>query len=292
MPRFYCPAPLQTGLALGLPAGAARHVQVLRLQPGDVITLFNGEGGEFDASITRMGRSDVDVEVGAHRPLEREAPRAVHLLAGITANERMDWLVEKATELGVASITPLMAERAVQTYPVRADGEKLTAEDVRAALLRLDPALEDAARMLGRSPVAVVLTVTLRQARTAAIGGGLTGALLIGAAQGYWIAYWRIPSFIVTLAGMLVFRGLTLWLQDDTFIKLKPTIVNCLFGVILGGGLLLAINETIHPDFKTPIPSGNPIIQIAEPFDGVDNSYMVTPCLAHIFQKNHFSHCK
>ncbi|ALK90396.1 16S rRNA (uracil(1498)-N(3))-methyltransferase [Limnohabitans sp. 63ED37-2] len=113
MPRFYCPAPLATGLSLSLPAGAARHVQVLRLQPGDVITLFNGEGGEFDATVTRMGRSDVEVEVGAHHAVEREAARAVHLLAGITANERMDWLVEKATELGVASITPLVAERSV-----------------------------------------------------------------------------------------------------------------------------------------------------------------------------------
>ena len=113
MPRFHCPAPLQTGLALSLPAGAARHVQVLRLQPGAVITLFNGEGGEFDATVTRMGRSDVEVEVGAHHAIEREAPLAIHLLAGITANERMDWLVEKATELGVASITPLVAERSV-----------------------------------------------------------------------------------------------------------------------------------------------------------------------------------
>jgi 16S rRNA (uracil1498-N3)-methyltransferase len=113
MPRFYCPAPLDTGLTLSLPAGAARHVQVLRMQPGDVITLFNGEGGEFNATVTRMGRSDVDVEVGTHHPVERETTRAVHLLAGITANERMDWLVEKATELGVASITPLVAERSV-----------------------------------------------------------------------------------------------------------------------------------------------------------------------------------
>jgi 16S rRNA (uracil1498-N3)-methyltransferase len=113
MPRFYCPTPLATGLALSLPPGAARHVQVLRLQPGDVITLFNGEGGEFDATVTRMGRSDVAVEVGAHRLVERETARAVHLLAGITANDRMDWLVEKATELGVASITPLVAERSV-----------------------------------------------------------------------------------------------------------------------------------------------------------------------------------
>jgi len=120
MPRFHCPLPLATGDLVDLPAGAARHVQVLRLQPGAVITLFTGgatgahpEGGEFEATVTRMGRSDVQVEVGAHHALEREAPRAVHLLAGITANERMDWLVEKATELGAASLTPLLAERSV-----------------------------------------------------------------------------------------------------------------------------------------------------------------------------------
>ena len=119
MPRFHCPAPLATGAEIDLPPGAARHVQVLRLQPGDGITLFHGgqdadsPGGEFDATVLRMGRSDVRVQVGAHHAIEREAPRAVHLLAGITANERMDWLVEKATELGVASITPLLAERSV-----------------------------------------------------------------------------------------------------------------------------------------------------------------------------------
>lgn len=117
MPRFHCPVDLATGLEIELPAGAARHVQVLRMQPGEAITLFHGgahgPGGEFDACITHMGRSSVRVQVGAHHATEREAPRAVHLLAGITANERMDWLVEKATELGVASITPLLAERSV-----------------------------------------------------------------------------------------------------------------------------------------------------------------------------------
>jgi len=98
---------------VSLPPSAARHVQVLHLQPGDGITLFNGEGGEFAATVTRMGRSDVDVSIGAHTPLEREAPCAVHVLAGITANERMDWLVEKATELGAVSLTPITAERSV-----------------------------------------------------------------------------------------------------------------------------------------------------------------------------------
>ena len=119
MPRFYCPTPLITGELLELPAGAARHVQVLRLQPGDGITLFNGgpgrvsSGGEFEATVTRMGRSDVQVQVGAHQPVEREAARVVHLAVGMPANDRMDWLVEKATELGVASIQPLMTERSV-----------------------------------------------------------------------------------------------------------------------------------------------------------------------------------
>ena len=113
MPRFYCPAPLASGDSLELPPGAARHVQVLRLQPGAPITLFNGAGGEFEAVVEKMGRSDVAVRVGRQQPVEREAPRAVHLAVGMPANERMDWLVEKATELGVASIQPLVAARSV-----------------------------------------------------------------------------------------------------------------------------------------------------------------------------------
>lgn len=106
--------PLATGDALDLPAGAARHVQVLRLQPGDAITLFAGDGGgEFDAVVTRMGRNAVAVAVGAHHAVDREPPRALHLAAALIASDRMDWLVEKATELGVASIQPLVAARSV-----------------------------------------------------------------------------------------------------------------------------------------------------------------------------------
>ena len=104
---------MAAGAALSLPEGTARHVQVLRLQPGHEITLFNGLGGEWDATITRMGRSDVDVTLGAHRPDEREAGRAVQLALGMPANERMDWLVEKATELGAASLQPLHTSRSV-----------------------------------------------------------------------------------------------------------------------------------------------------------------------------------
>lgn len=113
MPRLHCPGPLASGQSLELPPGAARHAQVLRLQPGNAITLFNGEGGEFDAVIEQMGRSAVRARVTQHHADEREAGREVHLAIGMPANERMDWLVEKATELGAASIQPLVAQRSV-----------------------------------------------------------------------------------------------------------------------------------------------------------------------------------
>lgn len=111
--RLHCPAPLVEGAVVALPPGAARHVQVLRLQPGDALVLFDGRGGEWEARVSRMGRSDVDVLVGAHQAVEREPGRQVHLALGVPANDRMDWLVEKATELGAASIRPLLTERTV-----------------------------------------------------------------------------------------------------------------------------------------------------------------------------------
>jgi 16S rRNA (uracil1498-N3)-methyltransferase len=86
---------------------------VLRLQPGVQITLFDGTGGEYTATVQSMGRSEVTVHVGAHDPVEREAARAVQLAVGMPANERMDWLVEKATELGAAAIQPLMTAHGV-----------------------------------------------------------------------------------------------------------------------------------------------------------------------------------
>ena len=120
MPRFYCAQALQTGVSIALPATAARHVQVLRMQPGQTITLFNGGGGEFQAVIEHMGRQDVRVVVGAHQAIEREAPHQVHLAVVMPANDRMDWLVEKATELGVQRITPLMSQHSV----LRLQGER------------------------------------------------------------------------------------------------------------------------------------------------------------------------
>ncbi len=119
-PRFHVPLPLAAGAEIDLPEGAARHVQVLRLQPGDALTLFEGRGGEWSAQVLQMGRREVRVRVGAFADVSRELPLDVTLAVGMPANERMDALVEKACELGVAAIQPLVCERSV----LRLTGER------------------------------------------------------------------------------------------------------------------------------------------------------------------------
>jgi len=113
MPRLYVDTPLTASAELSLPAGAARHVQVLRLQPGAMLTLFDGSGMEWPAEVLAMTRSEVRVHVNAPLAVERELKHAVHLAVVMPANDRMDGIVEKATELGAAAVQPLMSERSV-----------------------------------------------------------------------------------------------------------------------------------------------------------------------------------
>ncbi|GIX26023.1 MULTISPECIES: 16S rRNA (uracil(1498)-N(3))-methyltransferase [Caldimonas] len=120
MPRVHVDLALACGQQLTLPPGPSRHVQVLRLQAGDGLVLFNGQGGEWVATITRMGRQAVDVRIDRHLDIERELPRRITLAVGMPANERMDTLVEKATELGAAALLPLVCERSV----LRPTGER------------------------------------------------------------------------------------------------------------------------------------------------------------------------
>jgi 16S rRNA (uracil1498-N3)-methyltransferase len=111
--RLYVDAALQHDAEIDLPAAAARHVQVRRLQPGDRLRLFDGRGGEWSATVLHMGRSQVRVRVEFFDPVERELVLPVTVALGMPANERMDLLVEKATELGVHAIQPLLCERSV-----------------------------------------------------------------------------------------------------------------------------------------------------------------------------------
>lgn len=111
--RLHVDRTLGAGDTFTLPDSAARHAQVRRVQPGDTVHLFDGRGAEHTAWIQSMGRREVTVQVGPRRPSLPEGPLAVTLALGVPANERMDTLVEKATELGAAAIQPLWAERGV-----------------------------------------------------------------------------------------------------------------------------------------------------------------------------------
>ena len=180
-PRFFIDRALQAGDVFALPAGAARHVQVLRLQPGTPLLLFNGHGGEWQARVLRMGRSQVEVEVGAWLDAagERRPAVVVTLAVGMPANDRMDALVEKATELGVAAIQPLICERSVlRLAGERADKKVLHWQAVAVA----------ACEQSGRDRVPRVLPVSavrdwLHDRQTAAPGAARLVLSLRGDAQ-------------------------------------------------------------------------------------------------------------
>lgn len=120
MPRFFHPEALTVGAILTLPEALAHHIQVLRLPPGALITLFNGEGGEFTATLIIIEKRRVSVEVKAYAPRDVELPYALTLAQALPESSKMDWIIEKAVELGVSSITPLAAQRCV----VRLSGER------------------------------------------------------------------------------------------------------------------------------------------------------------------------
>jgi 16S rRNA (uracil1498-N3)-methyltransferase len=112
--RFFADEALRAGAAAMLPEEAAHHaVHVLRLRAGEEVTLFDGRGGEYAGRIAAIERLRVTVDVLEHRALERESPLALTLVQAISSSERMDFTVQKATELGVAALQPVHAARSV-----------------------------------------------------------------------------------------------------------------------------------------------------------------------------------
>ncbi len=120
MPRFFIESPLAAGQSIELPEAVCRHVQVLRLAPGDVVTLFDGSGGEYEARIDDIGKKRVAATLGAHLAVERESPLAITLVQAVSSGDRMDYTLQKAVELGVTAIVPVISERSV----VRLSGER------------------------------------------------------------------------------------------------------------------------------------------------------------------------
>ena len=119
--RCYVPAPLHAGDTLSLPESTSTHIgRVLRARMGESLTLFDGRGGEYGAQILSIDRRCVRVRIGDHRQVERESPLRVTLLQALARAERMDFVIQKATELGVAAIIVLPGERSVARLDAQA----------------------------------------------------------------------------------------------------------------------------------------------------------------------------
>ncbi len=160
-PRFFVDIALAGQTEWSLPPGAARHVQVLRLQPGSPITLFDGSGFEWQAEVLSMGRSEVTVRLQSSQLVQRELAQAITLAVVMPANDRMDGLVEKATELGAACVQPLMSERSV----LRLSGERAEKKQVHWQGVAVA-----AAEQSGRSKVTQIAAVQTLAAWLASLG--------------------------------------------------------------------------------------------------------------------------
>ncbi|GGY66784.1 16S rRNA (uracil(1498)-N(3))-methyltransferase [Pseudoduganella albidiflava] len=147
MPRFYIDAPLATGQLLDLPAEVAHHIHVVRLAPGDALTLFNGTGGQYEAELVEVGKKRATAEIKAFDGREAELPYPVTLAQALPEGTKMDWIIEKAVELGVTAVQPLAARRCVV---------RLSAERAQKKLEHWQGVIVAAAEQSGRNRLAAL----------------------------------------------------------------------------------------------------------------------------------------
>lgn len=122
IPRIYTDQPLAADARVELEEAASHHLlKVLRMQPGRELIVFNGKGGEYPATIDSTGKKTAVLLLGEHQSRECESPLAIELAIGVSRGDRFDWVLQKATELGVSRITPLFTERT----EVKLSGDRL-----------------------------------------------------------------------------------------------------------------------------------------------------------------------
>ncbi|MEC4723030.1 16S rRNA (uracil(1498)-N(3))-methyltransferase [Noviherbaspirillum sp. CPCC 100848] len=142
MPRFFLQQPLAIGGLVSLPDSITHHIHVLRMAIGDMVTLFNGEGGEYTATLASIEKRRAVAEVKTFSPRESELPYAITLAQGLPEGSKMDWIMEKAVELGATTIQPLAAQRSVV---------RLSAERAEKKLQHWRGIIEAAAEQCGRN---------------------------------------------------------------------------------------------------------------------------------------------
>ncbi|MYN47097.1 16S rRNA (uracil(1498)-N(3))-methyltransferase [Pseudoduganella sp. FT93W] len=145
MPRFYLPQPLAIGQLIQLPDAVAHHISVLRLAPGTLITVFNGEGGEYSAVVELVEKRRVSISIKTHTLRATELPFGITLAQALPEASKMDWIVEKAIELGVTTIQPLAAQRCVV---------RLSAERAEKKMAHWQAIIASASEQCGRNHLA------------------------------------------------------------------------------------------------------------------------------------------
>jgi 16S rRNA (uracil1498-N3)-methyltransferase len=198
MPRFYCPLPLAAGLLVDLPETVAHHLHVVRQQAGAQLTLFNGDGGQYRATLQEVGKRRASAVVEAFEPVDVELAYAITLAQALPEASKMDWIIEKAVELGIAAIAPLAAQRCV----TRLSGERAekrhahwqgiivaaSEQSGRNRLATLAP-LEDFSKWLARPAPAPRILLSPRGTETLAAWAGARAAqdvtLMVGPEGGF-----------------------------------------------------------------------------------------------------------
>ncbi|WP_295864364.1 16S rRNA (uracil(1498)-N(3))-methyltransferase [uncultured Xanthomonas sp.] len=196
--RCHVELPLHAGAEVALPDDVANHLlRVLRLREGDPCVLFNGDGCDYDAELLQAGKRNASVRIGAAQPVDNESPLAITLLQGVARGEKMDLILQKATELGVAAIVPVWAERTeVKLDAARVDKRVAHWRSVvisaceqsgraRVPQLSAPLALADAARAAADSPCRLILDPQGEQRLRSLAIGGAAATIAIGP-EGGW----------------------------------------------------------------------------------------------------------
>ncbi|KAB7777644.1 16S rRNA (uracil(1498)-N(3))-methyltransferase [Xanthomonas sp. LMG 12459] len=196
--RCHVELPLHAGAELSLPEDVANHLlRVLRLREGDPCVLFNGDGCDYPAELLQAGKRNASVRIGAAQPVDNESPLAITLLQGVARGEKMDLILQKATELGVAAIVPVWAERTeVKLDAARVDKRVAHWRSVvisaceqsgraRVPQLSAPLALADAARAAADSPCRLILDPQGEQRLRSLAIGGAAATIAIGP-EGGW----------------------------------------------------------------------------------------------------------
>jgi 16S rRNA (uracil1498-N3)-methyltransferase len=245
VPRVYLDQPLTPGKVIPLPADLAHYVVgVLRLRAGAGLVLFNGRGGEYEAQVLQIRGRQVEVEIQAFQAVDRESPLPLRLGQGISRGERMDYAIQKAVELGVSAIDPVITQRSV----VRLEGERADrrtahwqgivahacAQCGRNRLPRLAPpaTLSEWLRREGEPALKIVLDGNASQGLAAVPYGGGPVILLVGPEGGF-------TAEELVLARASGFRPVSLGprtLRTETAAVAGLTALQCYWGDLGGDG--------------------------------------------------------